>query len=355
MPLPVPSSEPIRSQAWLRPDPPRRILAIRLQALGDTLITLPYLNAVRQSLPRSELDFLTRKEVGAIPKCTVLFERVFEIGGARSTKRQVLAAALLLPRLMARRYQLVLDLQRNLISRLVRRALAPIAWSEFDRFSPIPAGERTRLTIEAAGLGPIDELPELRLKNPDAGLEKLRAAGWKADHALVLLNPAGALPGRNWPAERYCRLAKELESRLPYPVQFLILGLPKIAPKAAVMKQILGEELVDLVGLTSQEEAFALIRRCTLAISEDGGLMHAAWVLNVPTLGLFGASRWVWARPLGRFSNAILSCREPDGVCMAGWCRTAPPTCLERTEVQSVLEAAFELLARSGRLRNRVC
>lgn len=350
MPLPVPSSEPIRSQAWLRPNPPSRVLAIRLQALGDTLITLPYLNALRQALPGSELDFLTRKEVGAIPKSVVLFDRVFEIGGGRSTKRQALAAALLLPRLTARRYQVVLDLQRNLISRIVRRALAPIAWSEFDRFSPLPAGERTRLTIEAAGLVPIDELPELRLRNPDAGFEKLRAAGWKEDHALVLLNPAGALPGRNWPVERYCRLAQELKTRLPYPVQFLTLGLPKIASKAAAMKQILANDLVDLVGLTSQEEAFALVKRCTLVISEDGALMHGAWVLNVPTLGLFGASRWVWARPQGRYADAILSCREPDGVCMAGWCQGGLPTCLERTEVEPVLEAALRLLARSGRL-----
>jgi ADP-heptose:LPS heptosyltransferase len=321
-----------------------------LQALGDTLITLPYLNALRRALPGCRLDFLTRKEVGEIPRSTVLFDRVFEIGGGRSTSLQILAAISLLPRLLRRRYEVVLDLQRNPISRIVRSTLAPLAWSEFDRFSPLSAGERTRLTIEAAGLGPIGELPELKLRNPDAGRDKLLAAGWQKDHALVLLNPAGALPGRNWPVEHYCQLAQELRRRLPYPVQFLVLGIPKIAPKAARMKQILEHDLIDLVGRTSQEEAFAIIKRCALAISEDGGLMHAAWVLKVPTLGLFGASRWVWARPQGPFADAIVSCREPDGVCMAGWCQAAPPNCLEGTDAQRVLDAALKLLSRSGRL-----
>ncbi|GIW51529.1 MAG: hypothetical protein KatS3mg081_0884 [Gemmatimonadales bacterium] len=325
-------------------------MAIRLQALGDTLITLPYLNALRESVPGSELDFLTRKEVSQIPKSTVLFDRVFEIGGGRNNKRQVIAVTLLLPRLLARRYEVILDLQRNRISQIVRGILAPVAWSEFDRFSPIPAGERTRLTIEAAGLRPINEAPELKLRNPDAGLQKLLAGGWRQDHALVLLNPAGALPGRNWPVEHYCHLAQELTSCLHHRVQFLILGLPKIAGKAARMKAILGERLIDLVGRTSQEEAFALVRRCALVVSEDGGLMHAAWVQNVPTLALFGASRWVWARPLGRFSDSVITCREPDGICMAGWCKRGAPSCLERTAVQPVLNAALDLLSRSGKL-----
>jgi len=50
----------------------------------------------------------------------------------------------------------VIDLQRTSISRLVRRFVMPKAWSEFDKTSPIPAGERTKLTIEAIQIGSID-------------------------------------------------------------------------------------------------------------------------------------------------------------------------------------------------------
>jgi ADP-heptose:LPS heptosyltransferase len=95
------------------------------------------------------LDFLTREEVSDIPKHVALFDRVFEIGGGRDEWRQVASAMALLPQLWRRRYDVVLDLQRNRVSRLVRRLICPRAWSEFDRYSPLLAGERTRLTIEA--------------------------------------------------------------------------------------------------------------------------------------------------------------------------------------------------------------
>ena len=49
----------------------------------------------------------------------------------------------------------VLDLNDAIISRLVRKILFPKAWATFDKFSPIPAGERTQLTMEAVGLGKI--------------------------------------------------------------------------------------------------------------------------------------------------------------------------------------------------------
>lgn len=40
----------IESQPWTSPTPPRRVLAIRLQAMGDVVISLPYLQKVREQL-----------------------------------------------------------------------------------------------------------------------------------------------------------------------------------------------------------------------------------------------------------------------------------------------------------------
>ena len=143
----------IRCKPWKKREPPKRILAIRLQAMGDVMITLPYLQHVRSVLPESSvIDFLTRRETAEIPRSIILFNKVFAIGGGRNHRTQLLLALLLLPRLMARRYDMVIDLQNSDISRLLRRMLRPQAWSQFDRFSPNAAGERNRLTIESIGL-----------------------------------------------------------------------------------------------------------------------------------------------------------------------------------------------------------
>src|SRR3954470_6541054 len=144
----------ISAKRWTKKYPPRKILAIRLQAMGDVVGTLPYLQFLINSLPPSTaVDFLTREETADIPMNIVLFNKVFAIGGGRNFKKQLLYTCLLLPRLFLRRYDIIIDLQNNLLSNIARKTLLPKAWSVFDRFSAISGAERYRLTIEAVGLG----------------------------------------------------------------------------------------------------------------------------------------------------------------------------------------------------------
>ena len=292
-----------------------KILAIRLQAMGDVVITLPYLNSLKRLLPNAELDLLTREETAAIPRSLALFSGVFAIGGGRSFKRQCFSTATLLPRLLLRGYDAVLDLQNNELSRWVTLALRPKRRCLFDKSSPLPAGERTRLAIEESGLGPVGIDTDLRLRNETAATTLLRSSGLRPEDRLVILNPAGAFPSRNWPLPSYVRFARafqELDSR---PVKFLVLGLPGMRGKAEYLRAELDECLLDLVGRTTPDEAFVLVRKADLVLSEDSGLMHMSWVSGVPTLALFGSSRGDWARPLGERSVSLgLTQRDPREV-----------------------------------------
>lgn len=292
-----------------------KILAIRLQAMGDVVITLPYLNSLKRLLPNAELDLLTREETAAIPRSLALFSGVFAIGGGRSFKRQCFSTATLLPRLLLRGYDAVLDLQNNELSRWVTLALRPKRRCLFDKSSPLPAGERTRLAIEESGLGPVGIDTDLRLRNETAATTLLRSSGLRPEDRLVILNPAGVFPSRNWPLPSYVRFARafqELDSR---PVKFLVLGLPGMRGKAEYLRAELDECLLDLVGRTTPDEAFVLVRKADLVLSEDSGLMHMSWVSGVPTLALFGSSCGDWARPLGERSVSLgLTQRDPREV-----------------------------------------
>ncbi len=343
----APAAEAIRAEEWVGTEAPSSILAIRLQAMGDTVLTLPYLRALRRAQPLgATLDFLTREEVADVPKCVTLFDEVFEIGGGRNTRLQFLSALMLLPKLRRQRYDVVLDLQRNRVSRLVRSVLRPVAWSEFDRFSPQLAGERTRKTIEAVGLGPLDVYPDLELADPDAGLAALRDVGWDGETDLVVLNPAGAFEDRGWPLDSCAEFANMWAARAQPDSQFVVLGLRSLAAKADTLKARLGDRLLHLVGKTTAAEAFAVVSRARLVLSEDSGLMHMAWVAGVPTLGLFGASRAVWASPHGNYSECIDVCQRSDGTCMDGSCRKGSPPCLKGLTAESVLERALPLVHR---------
>jgi ADP-heptose:LPS heptosyltransferase len=342
--------ESVNARPWTRSRPPRRILAIRLQAFGDTVLTLPYLSALRRSLPATPVDFLTRTEVATVPRALTLFDRVFAIGGGRSPWRQYMRALALVPRLRLRRYEVVVDLQRNRVSRLVRRTLAVPCWSEFDRFSPRLAGERTRRTIEALGLGALRVYPDLRAASPGAGLAKLLAAGWDEPCELVVLNPAGAFPARNWPVASYVEFCRRWIALRRRPTQFLLLGLDRIAERAAAIRAAVGDAVLNIVGKDTADEAFEMLGRAILVVSEDSGLMHLSWVAGVPTLGLFGASRWVWAAPHGNYSALVRTCREADGVCMAGSCHRGDPPCIARLTPEAAVDAGRRLLDRVARV-----
>ncbi|HTQ29411.1 MAG TPA: glycosyltransferase family 9 protein [Puia sp.] len=336
----------IRAKPWIKKNHPGRVLAIRLQAMGDVFGALPLLQDLRNTLPAATmLDFLTRKETDDIPRNIILFDTVYSIGGKRDIKKQLLSAGLLLPRLLMNRYDVVLDLQNNMISRMVRKTLRPAAWSEFDRYSPISGTERYRLTIEAAGIAKNKMEQQFHLRDPTCGLSLLHHNGFSGGEELVVLNPAGAFETRNWPLEHYVSFAKLWRLKFPKS-RFLLLGTRFLETKATVLKQQLGEQLINLVGKTTAHEAFAILQHTKLILSEDSGLMHMAWGSGIPTVALFGSSRSDWSGPLGAHSLLLDAADLPCGACMETFCRFGDVHCLTRYTPEEVVQQAAGLIQR---------
>lgn len=337
----------IPAKRWIKKRLPKRILAIRMQAMGDVVITLPYLQELRNSLSDSvEIDLLTRNETDPIPRNLVLFNNIYSIGGERSLKKQLAFTLLLLPKLLLRRYDIVIDLQNNILSRLVRKILMPAAWSEFDRQTPIPAGERTRLTIEAIGLGKNDIAKKLHLKNDLNAKEILISHGWDGKKDLIVLNAAGIFETRNWPMEYYSSFAKLWLNEFPQ-TQFLIIGLRSIASKAEYLKKELGNNLISIIDKTNVAEAFSILQLTKLMLSEDSGLMHMSWVSGIPTFTLLGGTRSDKARPLGDHSGFLDSSDMECGNCMQEKCKWGDTRCLSRYSPEFIFEKTKALISKS--------
>ena len=335
----------ILAKRWIKKGLPKRILAIRLQALGDVVITLPYLQDLRNNLPEFvEIDLLTRYETNPIPKNLVLFHTIYSIGGKRSLKKQFVSTIFLLPKLLFRRYDIVIDLQNNILSRFVRKTLRPAAWSEFDRTSPIPAGERTRLTIEAIGLGGNKAAEKLKRRRDLEAKEILINNGWDGRKALVVLNPAGVFETRNWPIGHYASFAKLWLNEFPQ-TQFLVIGLPFIASKAEYLKKQLGQNVITIIGKTNVAEAFAILQYSKFMLSEDSGLMHMSWVSGIPTFTLLGGTRPDRAQPLGVHSAFVDSSDLECGNCMQAECKWGDTRCLSRYTPEFIFEKARSILS----------
>ena len=110
------------------------------------------------------------------------------------------------------------------------------------------------------------------------------------------------------------------------------------------LAEALEEHAVDLSGRTTPDEAMAVVARASLAVSDDSGLMHLAWVQGVPTVAIFGASRATWCRPWGEHTTGFYSEDLPCGACMQPECARKDLHCLMRVSVDAVLERALRLL-----------
>lgn len=339
-----PESEVVRSLPWRKPSPPKKILLIRLHAFGDTVLAMPAAQHLKDLHPEIEMHLLVGEPSADLPRNMPAFSKVHVLKNARGGWKMGLDVLKILPRLLSERFDAVLDLQRNKFSKIVRHALHPVAWSEFDRFSKIHAVRRYQNTVNAIGLGHTEIGRKIILRDEHAGLEKLREAGWNQRARLVVLNPCGAFPTRQWGVEKYLAFARIWLETVDAKSKFLLLGLPAQRGYFDFLERNLGENAINLVGKTSVREMVNIVRRADLSLSDDGGLLHVSWVSHVPTIGFLGASPSYWGAPLGEKSFAFTSDDLPCGNCHRTDCIWDDNRCLARVSPEMAVQKARELL-----------
>ena len=338
---------------------PRRVLVIRLHALGDVLITLPLLAALRRCFPSMILDVLTDTRYASVFESRLEPHRVWHVDARapfflRTHSRKAVAAEMRRPTLSDthdRRgdreppFDLILDLQRSADSRWFLGALKPPHWVAFDRFAPRSALTRYLDAAAWVGLRCRTAVFEANLEPTllDEARSQLARFGHEGDGPLIALNPAGLWTTRQWPLERYAALAHHLKRR--HRARFLLLGAGQTGTRVKTLARLLPRGSINVVDMTSIPQAMALVAHCALMISEDSGLMHMAWTQGIPVLALFGSSRWVWSRPEGPHSEGWSSDDLECGNCLKPTCFHGDTLCLSRIEVEEVAERASALLA----------
>ncbi len=292
------------------PGDPRRILVVRLSALGDVLLATPAVRALAGRFPQARLDWLV--EAAYLP----LVERspharavAYEKAGAHAGVRGLLG---LRRRLAEERYDLVVDLQDKPKTRLLH-SLAPrcLAWSKrtagealfslVGRERPLTRAHAVDLYFEALaplGLKPEDRRLELRL-DPE---HERAAARIVPPGRVAAVAPGARWASKRWPPERFAEVVRALAARGFAP---LLLGGPGDAELlAAVRASLPGEPVPDTTSLGVGGLA-AAIARSAVVVANDSGPVHLASALGVPVVALFGPTspeRW---RPLSERSQVV--------------------------------------------------
>ncbi len=266
----------------------RRILVIRLSALGDFIMALPAMAAIRRYHPDAEISLLTTKPLAELAKQSGWFNHI-EID-PRPGWREIGKWIRLRRWLRACRFDRVYDLQSQDRTALYFRLFWPNRSPEWSGIAPgashrhiDPARRRMHaFDIHAAQLAiaGICDIPQPDLVWLD---EDTRKFGLPSRIALLVPGSAPHRPAKRWPAAQYGALAQLLVDQGITPV---VIGTADERPLAQAIRAICPKAR-DLTGQTSLFAIAGLARRAAFAIGSDTGPMHLIAMIGCRVISLF--------------------------------------------------------------------
>ncbi len=294
----------------------QKIAVLRANALGDFLMTLPALEALRVAYPDAEIvllakewhaSFLARRpspvdrvvavpmyggvgvEPGEVEENAAEQERFF-----RQMQREHFDLALQLHGGGVHSNPFVLQLGANMTVGLKTPDAPPL-----DRWIPYIYFQHEVLRyLEVVSLvGAVTNclVPRITVTNEDRA-EAARVVPDR-DRALVVLHPGAGDPRRRWPAEKFAALGDAL---IAAGAQVVVTGTrSERRTVEAVLSNMHGEaynmaERLSLGGLAG------LFERCRLVVSNDSGPLHLACAVGTPTVGIYWCFNMINASQLTR-------------------------------------------------------
>ncbi|MBL26731.1 MAG: glycosyl transferase [Rhodospirillaceae bacterium] len=240
-------------------------------------------------------------------------------------------------------WDLVVDLRRS--------ALAYLLVARQRRLYRVQADDRRHRVAALASVLDLDEPPAPRLWISE--VERETAAEILPGIGRVLaLAPTANWVGKQWRALRFAELAFRLthESGILAGARVVVLGGPDEREGAEpVLNGIEASRRIDVVGRIDLLTAYAVLRRCSLFIGNDSGLMHIAAAAGIPTVGLFGPSREENYAPWGT-RTAVVRTREgyDELVGSPGYNHRTTGTLMDSITVDDVEAVATRLWAHAG-------
>lgn len=283
---------------------PFRILIRASNWLGDSVISVPAVRAIKAGRPDAHLTVATPEKIASVwskvpdvdqvlpIKARSLFATLSEIH--RSGRFDV---AILLPNSL----RTALEVWFAGIPRRVgfaghhRRWLLNQVVVDEPHRGPI-RHQVYRYLRMARELGGPKAPPELRKFLP-----RVKANG--APAKLGLCPGAEYGPAKCWLPERFAEAALAIASQRP--VQWVLFGTAADQERGAAIEAVLGRHCVNRIGQTTLDQLATELGQCAVLLTNDTGTMHLATLIGVPVVSVFGSTEPRLTGPLGSGHDII--------------------------------------------------
>jgi heptosyltransferase-1 len=339
---------------------PKNILLTRLSAIGDCLLTIPLAVKAKQLWPEAKLTWVVDCPAAPLLEPHPAIDEVLRI--EKRWLKHPSRWSELRQELRSKNFDLVLDPQglskSSLLGRLSGAGLrVGFDYSQSREVAPLLATRRVRRTARHMVDTYLQLLSPWCNITPGEGefampiyadsaqraefiLRESHFTNATGGRRWVAINAGAGWPSKQWPPERFGRLAHEIQHRY---------GLPSLVFWAGDNEHALAEEIVEHSGgaavaapPTNLCELLELIRQADLLISSDTAALQIASAVKTPCVGLFGPT---WADEVGPYGNKHISIQSSVLPDRKKSMRRSSNSSMNAIEISEVIRACGQLLA----------
>ena len=349
----------------------REVLVLRLDRIGDVLMSLPALHDLRRALPRARIRLAVGGWSAEVAKNAPVDDViVWSASWAGRPQEGALPFAELRRRARAMRQappDLALDLQGDVRAAWLMhetgarwRAGYANTGGRYLLTHVIPLDETVSWVEQnrravASIVGTTGTEPTFQPLTPDDrgfATRLLATLDLERRRPLVAIHPSGGRAIKQWPVERWAEVGYRLQEE--HGATILVTGSEADRPLAERLARGLAARPIDLTGRLSTRETMAVIAALDLFLSPDTGPMHMACAVDTPSVSVFGPSdparyfsggtgapgtrhvvvrHELWCAPCNLIRKPPAECAGADA-----------PECLREVTPQAVYAAAVRLL-----------
>ena len=334
---------------------PFRILIRSSNWLGDAVMSVPAVRAIKAGRPDAHVTIAAPAKIAAIWKLVPEVDAILPLpngslfSAVRSIRRQpFFDAAILFPNSLRvalecwlsgipRRVGYRGHWRTLLVNQIVREPRKPRPQEHHSlRFLRI-ARECGAQTLNAQG-------PALNSDKSRAAAQCLpQTSNFKHQTSKIALCPGAEYgPAKRWLPERFAEAAAMVGRQSP--VEWILFGTKNDAAIGQQIAGAIGDHCTNRIGQTTLDQLIDELRQCRLLLTNDTGTMHLAAFVGVPVVAIFGSTEPRLTGPLGNGHIIVRHHVE----CSPCFLRECPIDfrCMKAVTAQEVADAVLSMLAK---------
>ncbi|OQX17843.1 MAG: hypothetical protein BWK76_09305 [Desulfobulbaceae bacterium A2] len=346
----------------INPEAIKKICVIRTAYIGDVVMTLPLLPALRRRFPVAKITFLTSTTAAPLLRYNPHVDEVLTFDPFWFYRNSIREWLRCIKRLWHCSFDLVIEARGDI------RDIALIAFWMRAKYKvsydvggggyllthviPYPGpchkvdyhcnianylGAATERLDEKIYLGPMD-------RDFASGL----LAGKGINGPFIAIHPGSRLTLKRWFPERFAELSDQLSTR--YRLPLVLLGAQQEKELLLRIQKLARNRIVPIMEPLELRQMAAILEQASVFVCNDSAPMHIAAAMQSPTVAIFGPSKSGETAPYSLKSEVVeknFPCRFS---CDEGICRHREHhDCLKQVTVADVLAAVSRLLGEEPR------